>query len=128
MNMEADDFPCDSEVRWQYAVTYPTAPHEYTVFEWYRGRPQVLDQLRQFAFRIEREGVVAKFGTKEFRYLVLGDFKYWIMEPANTCMLINRTFLDDAKCLAISTALKTGRVQVQKGSSLADLQRATGKI
>jgi len=87
---EAEDYV--KKVRWQYAKTYITAPHEYTCLEWNKD---LHSQMIDFAYFIKINGYTEIFGNKAFRVLKIEDMKYWTMTyPLENTDLINRTFID----------------------------------
>ena len=82
-------------VRWQYAKTYVTAPHEYTVLDW---NPETKQQMIDFADFILANGYKEQFYSKTFTVLQIGEYKYWSMDfPTVNTNLINRTFIDDER-------------------------------
>lgn len=82
-------------VRWQYAKTYVTAPHEYTVLDW---KPESKRQMIDFADFILANGYKEQFYSKTYTVLQIDDYKYWSMDfPTVNTNLINRTFIDDER-------------------------------
>ncbi|MCR5400836.1 MAG: hypothetical protein K6E78_04495 [Treponema sp.] len=82
-------------VRWQYAKTYVTAPHEYTVLDW---KPETKEQMIDFANFILENGYKEQFYSKTYTVLQIGEYKYWSMDfPTLNTNLINRTFIDEAR-------------------------------
>ncbi|MBA2387270.1 MAG: hypothetical protein H0V69_09280 [Acidimicrobiia bacterium] len=73
-----------SKVRWQYAVTMPGWPHEYTVKSW---RPELSKEFVAFCRLIADQGVREPWPSPPAkaiyhnRYLVIGEHKYWAMGP-----------------------------------------------
>lgn len=76
-------------VKWQFAKTMPDIPHEYIVIENY---PKKKDEIRQFVKEIESNGYTQNFFTKEYKYLEIGDYKYWVIEN-----IINRAKIEEKK-------------------------------
>ena len=84
-----------SSVYWQYARTYVTAPHEYTVLDW---NPETKQQMIDFADFILANGYKEQFYSKTFTVLQIDEFKYWSMDFLTTkTNLINRTFVDEKR-------------------------------
>lgn len=109
-----------SSVRWQYAKTYITAPHEYTVLDW---APETQKQMIDFANFILDNGHKEKFYSKNFIVLEIEDMKYWSMDfPTEKTNLINRTFIDDARKSKIIDFVKSDRFFHRKGMSLHDVE------
>lgn len=82
-------------VRWQYAKTYVTAPHEYTVLDW---KPESKQQMIDFADFILANGYKEQFYSKTYTVLQIDEFKYWSMDfPTENTNLINRTFIDEKR-------------------------------
>jgi hypothetical protein len=72
---------------WTYAKTMPLTPHWYIV----NGKsidPNIFIDVVAF---IKRNGVSEKFNGVRYKYLILGEFKYWTMglAPGKTT-IINR--------------------------------------
>ena len=82
-------------VRWQYAKTYVTAPHEYTVLDW---KPETKQLMIDFADFILTNGYKEQFYSKTYTVLQIDEYKYWSMDfPTTNTNLINRTFIDDER-------------------------------
>ena len=108
-------------VRWQYAKTYVTAPHEYTVLDW---EPETKQQIIDFAKLIQEKGIKEHFGQKDFTILVIDNMKYWSMDnQIENTNLINRTYVDELKRKAIIDFVQSGRFNFIKGMSLSDITK-----
>lgn len=82
-------------VRWQYAKTYVTAPHEYTVLDL---EPETKQKMIDFADFILANGYKEQFYSKTFTVLQIDEYKYWSMDfPTTNTNLINRTFIDEER-------------------------------
>ncbi len=80
-------------VRWQYAKTMPTCPHEYTVRKW---NPDLDADFVFFAEYIRRAGYQARWKRYKHTYLDLDGFKYWTMgAPIDQTIIINREALKE---------------------------------
>ncbi len=65
-------------VEWIFAKTYAkTAPHEYIVRDNLSDNDKIF--FDKFAKIIERQGYVKKFYNTEFKYLNIGEKRYWHM-------------------------------------------------
>lgn len=108
-------------VRWQYAKTYVTAPHEYTVLDW---APETQQKMIDFANFILDNGHKEKFYSKKFTVLEIDDMKYWSMDfPTNNTNLINRTFVDDNRKNKIIDFVKSEHFIHHTGMSLYDVEK-----
>lgn len=73
-----------NKVRWQYAKTMPQWPHEYTIKVW---RLDLAADFEAYCRLIMSHGVVEPWPSPPERaiyrnsYLVVGDWKYWVMGP-----------------------------------------------
>ena len=74
-----------NSVKWQFAKTMPEIPHEYIVVENY---PEKIDKTNRFIAEIEKNGYTKSFYTKEYKYLEIDGYKYWVIEN-----IINRAKL-----------------------------------
>ena len=82
-----------NSVRWQYAKTYPNAPHEYTVLSW---MPENKAKMVEFAYLIQSSGREEVYYKKKFKVLDINEYKYWTMDyPLEKTDLVNRTYKDD---------------------------------
>ena len=107
-------------VRWQYAKTYVTAPHEYTVLDW---KPQTKQQMIEFADFILANGYKEQFYSKTFTVLQIDEYKYWSMDfPTINTNLINRTFIDDERKAKISAFVQTTAFKHVYKMSLKDVE------
>lgn len=72
---------------WTFAKTMPANPH------WYIVKEKSIDSaiFVKVVDLIQREGVIEKFSGVRYRYLILGEFKYWTLgfSPGKTT-IINR--------------------------------------
>ncbi len=116
---EAEEFT--SSCRWQYAKTYPSAPHEYTCLAW---NPSAKRQMVDFAYLIRDAGYTERFGNSDYRVLVIDGMKYWTMdEPLENTDLINRTYADDEKRRRIAEFVQSDKgFEYEGGMSLADIE------
>ena len=107
-------------VRWQYAKTYITAPHEYTVLDW---KPETKQQMIDFADFILANGYKEQFYSKTFTVLQIGDYKYWSMDfPTVNTNLINRTFIDEERKAKIVKFIQTPAFKYFYKMSLEDVE------
>lgn len=116
---EAEEFT--SSCRWQYAKTYPSAPHEYTCLAW---NPNAKHQMVDFAYLIRDAGYTERFGNSDYRVLVINGMKYWTMDdPLENTDLINRTYADDEKRRRIAEFVQSDiGFEYEGGMSLADIE------
>ena len=109
------------QVRWQYAKTYVTAPHEYTCLDW---NEDLHAQMVDFAYFIKINGYTEIFGKKAFRVFKIGEMKYWTMDsPLENTNLVNRTFVDDSRKEKIIKFVQSEDFVHEKGMSLADVEQ-----
>ncbi len=109
------------QVRWQYAKTYVTAPHEYTCLDW---NEDLHAQMVDFAYFIKINGYTEIFGKKAFRVFKIGEMKYWTMDsPLENTNLVNRTFVDDSRREKIIKFVQSEDFVHEKGMSLADVEQ-----
>lgn len=114
-----------NSVRWQYAKTYPNAPHEYTIFDWDKTKFQM---LKYFARLILEKGNIEYYYKKPFKIYVIDEYKYWIMETdAKDTTLINRTYFDDNKKEKIRKFINSKEFTYQKAMTLKDIERKMGE-
>lgn len=66
-----------NSLRWTFAKTMPQIPHEYIVIDNY---PEKADSIKLFAAEIQTHGYTKTFFGKEYKYLDIGDYKYWVIE------------------------------------------------
>ena len=108
-------------VRWQYAKTYPNAPHEYTCLAW---KPDTKQQMIDFARLIQDEGFTEIFANREYKVLVIGGMKYWTMDfPLENTDLINRTYADNSLKEQIAKYVLSPDFKFEKGMTLDDIKR-----
>ena len=113
-------------VRWQYAKTYVTAPHEYTVLDW---KPETKQQMIDFAYFILANGYKEQFYSKTFTVLQIEDYKYWSMDfPTKNTNLINRTFIDDERTAKIIQFVQTPAFRHVYKMSLKDVEAQLKEI
>lgn len=75
-------------VKWQFAKTMAEIPHEYTVVDWDQDRAE---NFYNFVKYIRKYGEDESFFGKKYRYLAVGDHKYWTMgNPVEETTVINR--------------------------------------
>lgn len=117
---EAEEFT--SSCRWQYAKTYPSAPHEYTCLAW---NPSAKRQMVDFAYLIRDTGYTERFGNSDYRVLAIDDLKYWTMDdPLENTDLINRTYNDDEKRRRVAEFVQADKgFEYVRGMSLVDIER-----
>ena len=107
-------------VRWQYAKTYVTAPHEYTVLDW---KPETKQQMIEFADFILANGYKEQFYSKTFAVLQIDEYKYWSMDfPTVNTNLINRTFIDDERKAKIVKFVQSPEFKFVYKMSLKDVE------
>ncbi len=110
-----------SYLRWQYAKTYPSYPHEYTCLSW---QPEIKQQMIDFARLIQEAGYTERFGKRDYRVLVIGNMKYWTMDfPLENTDLINRTYADEQFRAKVASYVQSGKFNYTKGMSLADVTK-----
>jgi len=64
--------------KWIFAKTMSEIPHYYIVRDNLSATDQKLfDEFREF---IDEKGYVKKFYTKEYKYIDIQGYKYWIIE------------------------------------------------
>ena len=107
-------------LKWQYAKTYPSAPHEYTCLAW---KPDAKHQMVDFARLIQDEGFTEIFANREYKVLVIGGMKYWTMDfPLENTDLINRTYADDSLKEQIAKYVRSPDFKFEKGMTLDDIK------
>ena len=112
-------------VRWQYAKTYVTAPHEYTVLDW---KPETKEQMIDFANFIFANGYKEQFYSKTFTVLQIDEYKYWSMDfPTENTDLINRTFIDEERKAKIVKFVQTPDFKHVYKMSLRDVEEQMKK-
>ncbi|MBP5602347.1 MAG: hypothetical protein J6X78_06435 [Treponema sp.] len=110
-----------SSLRWQYAKTYPTCPHEYTCLTW---QPEIKKQMVDFAHLIQDAGYTERFGKRDYRVLVIGNMKYWTMDfPLENSDLINRTYADEQFRAKVASFVQSPAFVHKKGMTLADVEK-----
>jgi hypothetical protein len=77
-----------SSVEWRFAKTMSKIPHWYTVSAW---STEDREKFMRLAEAIRVDGYDENFCGRTYRYLNIGDFKYWTMDPVvQETTLINR--------------------------------------
>lgn len=66
-----------SSLTWTFAKTMPDIPHEYIVIGDY---PKKSDEIKVFIKGIESYGYAKTFYGKEYKYLEIDGYKYWVIE------------------------------------------------
>lgn len=74
-----------ASVKWQFAKSMPEIPHEYIVIENY---PEKTEETNKFIAEINKNGYIKNFYSKEYKYLEIDGYKYWVIEN-----IINRAKL-----------------------------------
>ena len=111
-------------LKWQYAKTYPSAPHEYTCLAW---KLDTKHQMIDFARLIQDEGFTEIFAKREYKVLIIGEMKYWTMDfPLENTDLINRTYADDSLKEQIAKIVQSSDFKFEKGMSLDDIKNQGG--
>jgi len=62
---------------WTFAKTMPDIPHEYIVINHY---PEKTAEISRFIEQIDKNGYTKTFHGKEYRYLEIDSYKYWVIE------------------------------------------------
>lgn len=75
-----------ASLHWTFAKSMPDIPHEYIVADHY---PEKAKEINAFIAEIVKSGYTKKFYTKEYKYLEIGEYKYWVIEN-----IINRAKID----------------------------------
>jgi hypothetical protein len=79
---------------WRFAKTMWFMPHWYTV----RRNAASDEEFSRFVLAIRERSVPEVFGKRTFRYLTVGDWKYWYMDPVTLPLagteLVNRARVD----------------------------------
>lgn len=113
-----------SSIRWQYAKTYPTCPHEYTCLSL---QLEIKQQMIDFARLIQKAGYTERFGKRDYRVLVIGNMKYWTMDfPLENTDLINRTYVDEQFRAKIASYVQSTVFVHKQGMSLEDVVAEMG--
>lgn len=76
-----------NSVNWQFAKSMPKIPHEYIVTDHY---PAKTDEIKKFIKEIENHGYSKSFYGKEYKYLEINGYKYWVIEN-----IINRAKIEE---------------------------------
>ncbi len=64
-------------VDWQFAKTMPEIPHEYIVTDDY---PEKAEEINNLIEQINKKGYTKAFYGKEYKYLEIDGYKYWVIE------------------------------------------------
>lgn len=84
-----------AERRWQFAKTMPTNPHEYTIRQW---EPDRQDEFERFVELVHTEGFTAKWGTRYWPYLDVGEHTYFTFgAKLHQTIVINRKPCDQVE-------------------------------
>jgi len=80
--------------KWIFAKSYAkTAPHEYLLLKDLTEKDKRI--FKNLAKKIKEEGYDSYFYKAKFRYLRIGEYKYWSMDKTiETTNLINRDKFD----------------------------------
>lgn len=73
-------------LNWQFTKSMPEIPHEYIVTDHY---PEKADEINKFIKDIENHGYSKSFYDKEYKYLEINGYKYWVIEN-----IINRAKIE----------------------------------
>jgi len=76
-----------NSVKWTFAKTMADIPHEYIVVGHY---PEKSEEIKSFIAEIDKNGYTKSFYGKEYKYLEIYDYKYWVIED-----IINRAKIED---------------------------------
>ncbi len=80
-------------VRWKFAKTMPFMPHWYIrlpVME----TPEHIEMFKELTKAIFEQGTDKQVGKRIYRYLEIGEYKYWSMDPSiELTDLINRAYI-----------------------------------
>jgi len=76
-----------NSVNWTFAKTMPGIPHEYIVTDHY---PEKSVEINKFIAQIQEKGYTKMFYSKEYKYLEIYDYKYWVIEN-----IINRAKIEE---------------------------------
>ncbi|MEK9155950.1 MAG: hypothetical protein AAB360_01445 [Patescibacteria group bacterium] len=63
-------------VKWTFTKTMPEIPHEYIVTDRY---PKKTEEVKAFIAEIEKNGYTKSFYSKEYKYLEIDGYKYWVI-------------------------------------------------
>lgn len=64
-------------LKWRFAKTMPEIPHEYIVTDDY---PEKSKEINAFIAEIKQNGYTKEFYGKEYKYLEITGYKYWVIE------------------------------------------------
>lgn len=78
-----------NSLNWQFAKTMPEIPHGYIVIDHY---PAKADEINKFIKEIENNGYSKSFYGKNYKYLEVNGYKYWVIEN-----IINRAKISNNK-------------------------------
>lgn len=71
---------------WTFAKSMPGIPHYYIVTDWFPGD----EDIGYLKNAINEFGYTRKFYSKEYKYLDIGEYKYWVIEN-----IINRARIEE---------------------------------
>jgi hypothetical protein len=84
---------------WKFAKTMLYTPHWYCLKENFKN-PEEFTELAHF---VRNNGIPLRYGKREYIVYNSGDYRYWVMDNnPSDAVLINRTFIDDAKRKSIN--------------------------
>lgn len=63
---------------WTFAKTMPEIPHYYIVRD--NLSDEKKDQFNAFIEYIKEKGYIETFGSQQYTYLKLGNYKYWVID------------------------------------------------
>ncbi|MEI6039746.1 MAG: hypothetical protein WCP93_00080 [Candidatus Berkelbacteria bacterium] len=87
MNLQKEITKLISHLAWTFAKTMPEIPHEYVVIDDY---PDKSDEIKMFVREIDSNGYIKPFYDKEYKYLEIAGYKYWVIEN-----IINRAKIEE---------------------------------
>lgn len=83
-----------ASVRWQFARSMPSNPHEYTLKKW---KAESSCEFEWLVREIREYGYQETFNGRRYVYLKVEGYVYWTMgEPMADTILINRAIVNGA--------------------------------
>jgi len=77
---------------WRFAKTMADQPHEYT-----QRKDNPRDDFEAMVVHIREHGYRERYGRNYYKYLNVGEWRYWTMGwPVTVTIIINRTRIDTA--------------------------------
>ncbi len=76
-----------SSLDWTFAKTMPEIPHEYIVTDHY---PKQSKEINKLIEEIAKNGYAKPFYGKEYKYLEINGYKYWVIENIINRAKINK--------------------------------------